>query len=881
MPTTVSVRAVVGGLLVFTSAAVIICSIIPIFVVLKHVAINFVLSGTAAEADKVQFVVSTALQRASLFGDILQRALLSYDQQHHHFNASSASESDGDLSATFWKLAQWSAATVVTKSVRIVMAASMNNSFDSLNSTATRWLVMSSSADASTPPTETNVVRIVNFTSLSLIQSGGGNLVADLGYFDASTTSLAPINTSHPWQYNVSIPLSDLPGLSILFGDLQRSLPSPSSPSISALSSSWRIDETSSTTTLQYVAADVNVLTRRSLFLAVDLPAVTLSSVIASTNISYAGASILFDASTAYVVASNTEDQLSSWNNDNNASSDDGSGIGLQNLIDPRVSPIFHARSVTQQGDVVDGATAVMRCATPCSFLYWAHKGELTLDTNTLGLFDLLFYNFVSVQIVDVKTGGGSRSATAAADALNLRLMETTSEYEVLHVQLRRFEWAVAAPFFLVGVVWIIFMVSVGRALKGLGEAEHNIGLLAQLFVQGGGGKETYAANSDAREENAEKLPHHVGNGSTPAVTSSVFYEIKFMLKAIDGLCRELLLLRAFSGLNTAAGLFQSQAQPVSTEGSSSATALDSLGEDGAAAVSPSTSLTQRTPSSSSPTMPRVMSVPSGRKNMSPNHHHGAVAPLFPTYDLRGLWKVPITSVHISVASLGGGHSDAEVHAADPVRLHQRQCSILSVLQKSTSRFSGASVDHFFGDQFLLHFNAIKRTPKHVLCAMTVLDECLRMIDALDRQTSPSDHQVAGPPNVENTHHKEQCVSMTCGIASSVALCGLMGPAALKTFTVVSNSEPQAAAMTRVAEALHISAVMTWRAVEIARHELQKSSTANTQAKVEKQQRDAPTQKSGHKTYRFFPVARVSLPGESSSGGTPLASTAYTFDYFQ
>lgn len=261
MPTTVSVRAVVGGLFVFTSVAVIICSMIPIFVVLKHVAINFVLSGTAAEADKVQFVVSTALQRASLFGDILQRASFSYDQQQQHqavmFNASSNSVIADEFSGTFWKLAQWSAATVVTRSVRIVMVATINNSFDNINNT-TRWLVMSSSADASsTPPTETSVVRIVNFTSTSLIHSaeseGGGNVVADVGYFDASTTSLAPINTS----------------------------------------------------------------------------------------------------------------------------------------------------------------------------------------------------------------GGGSRGAAAAAAVLNHRLMETTSEYEVIHVQLRRFEWAVAAPFFLVGVVWIIFMVSV------------------------------------------------------------------------------------------------------------------------------------------------------------------------------------------------------------------------------------------------------------------------------------------------------------------------------------------------------------------------------------------------------------------------------------
>lgn len=245
--------------------------------------------------------------------------------------------------------------------------------------------------------------------------------------------------------------------------------------------------------------------------------------------------------------------------------------------------------------------------------------------------------------------------------------------------------------------------------MKGLGEAEHNIGLLARLFVQGGGNGK-YSA-SGAREENVlyndpEKLPQQFGNGATPTATTSVFYEIKFMLKAIDGLCRELLLLRAFSGLNTAAGLFQSQATAsTEEEGSLSVpTALDSLGEDGAAeVVSPSTSLTQRTASSSLPTMPRVMSVPSGRRNMSPgNHHHGA-SPLFPTYDVRGLWKVPTTSVHISVASLGGGHSDAEVHATDPVRLHHRQCSILSVLQKSTSRFSGTSVDHFFGDQFLLH----------------------------------------------------------------------------------------------------------------------------------------------------------------------------------
>ncbi|CUF19486.1 membrane-associated protein, putative [Bodo saltans] len=155
-----------------------------------------------------------------------------------------------------------------------------------------------------------------------------------------------------------------------------------------------------------------------------------------------------------------------------------------------------------------------------------------------------------------------------------------------------------------------------------------------------------------------------------------------------------------------------------------------------------------------------------------------------------GLWRVPVTTIFIGLDPFMFNPQTQEA-----MTIYNSHRAILEVFQKHVAKFAGASLDQFYGNRFLIHFNASGRTPKHALAALSVALGSLREV----------------PDGV------------SFGISSSVSMCGYMGPPSCKVFTVVSNNVTHAGIMTRLAPEFKIlgklRVLLTWRATEVVKLE--------------------------------------------------------------
>jgi hypothetical protein len=170
----------------------------------------------------------------------------------------------------------------------------------------------------------------------------------------------------------------------------------------------------------------------------------------------------------------------------------------------------------------------------------------------------------------------------------------------------------------------------------------------------------------------------------------------------------------------------------------------------------------------------------------------------------------------------------------DPVALHHVHLQILELVQRHVGRFSGGSLDSFFGDRFILHFNAAGRTVGHALAALDV-GLCLSGVAAPGSCASGTrffhfnaagrthGHALAGLSVVADVAPSAAAPGVTLhfGVASAPALCGFLGPSRLKVFTVVSDSVAQAAMMSRIAsKERKAPGFVTWRAAEVAKQQM-------------------------------------------------------------
>ncbi|CUG87660.1 adenylate cyclase, putative, partial [Bodo saltans] len=245
------------------------------------------------------------------------------------------------------------------------------------------------------------------------------------------------------------------------------------------------------------------------------------------------------------------------------------------------------------------------------------------------------------------------------------------------------------------------------------------------------------------------------------------------------------------------------------------------------------------------------------------------------------LWHVPVTTLYGAISGeflCGAGTESEAVTINDPVLALKRQSCVLSLLQRfashpvvaenrnrttstttgrKESKRNGGDVHHFFGDRFLLHFNASSRAPKHSLSAIYTAVNTLYELEK------------------EFKEGEAYCVPLHFGIASSLALCGLMGPETIRVFTVVSPGEQQAAAMSRMTMKVGLPLLMTWRAVEIAKQEQQSiRSVALSRGGGGSDDGDIIPMMPRVVDCKFVPVANVVLPHEPSK----QATTVFTID---
>lgn len=167
-------------------------------------------------------------------------------------------------------------------------------------------------------------------------------------------------------------------------------------------------------------------------------------------------------------------------------------------------------------------------------------------------------------------------------------------------------------------------------------------------------------------------------------------------------------------------------------------------------------------------------------------------------------------------------------------------------------------MDHFFGDRFLVHFNALHRTPKQVSAAVRFVQRCCARLDALQREARIAAYQQQQVHNAADAFlfaHEPRPV--TFGVASGLAVCGFMGPRAMRVFTVVSPCVVQAGVMCRLATTRDLPVLLMWRSVTAARQEQQSSASAD----------NLPTESS---VPVFRAIAKVFLPGESRTHQTTV-----------
>ncbi|CUF19233.1 Hypothetical protein, putative [Bodo saltans] len=223
----------------------------------------------------------------------------------------------------------------------------------------------------------------------------------------------------------------------------------------------------------------------------------------------------------------------------------------------------------------------------------------------------------------------------------------------------------------------------------------------------------------------------------------------------------------------------------------------------------------------------------------------------------RTLWRVPVTSVCARL------HEDFLGDLKNRLQVHFRLSKAFVMIRKNIASIPGVYFPEglVVGDVFACHFNAKGRTPRHMLTALTFLSRCQKDLrEIMEYPTSTA----SGPiPAVDNVDCVPSPLLLVAGVASSIAHCGILGPAHLSSFSVISPGTTQSTFMCRTAYANKLPLALTWRAVDVARQQLAIQKRMPRNDSTAERERD----------YSFQPFAQVIQPGEA-----PNVSHAFTGD---
>ncbi|CUG90965.1 mitogen-activated protein kinase, putative [Bodo saltans] len=507
-------------------------------------------------------------------------------------------------------------------------------------------------------------------------------------------------------------------------------------------------------------------------YLLTSMRGTALSNYLKAMPISQSGSLVLFDLVTRSFVAGSVSDIGASIVNNGTTPR----LTPLSSVRDPRVASIVHASFAAtdaQWGNTPltnTGLYALVTCVTPCTFVYWPHDNTLRQGQfwSRFNL-DVLVHSFVAVRVVDVNDGATHSSSSTTAMVMNLRLMVTVPSDDIVQEYINGVQDSLLISFVVICGLCILTTIVAHFVFAALSYMEQDILGLAWVFLFS-------PMESHVR-------PHLDGekqqSGDVNLAMMSVFKEYSRIWSALKALSRALYTLRAFSPAVVTTPAVSHSATTVSNKEVSTIGAGVSRG-----AVSPSESSSLRGSISS----PQAIAI------------DGSQSPKFieVPYSLNrnaniessGLWHVPVTSMFVVMDPFM-----FDPQTEDPMAIHTNHKVILEAFQKFVGQVPGASIDQFYGNRILIHLNASGRAHKHVLSALSIALKTLRVVP--------------------------QGVSV--GVSSSVSLCGYMGPAACKVFTVVSTNVPHAAVMARLVPQLKtlgdLRMLLTWRAVEAAQQE--------------------------------------------------------------
>ncbi|CUG85339.1 transmembrane protein, putative [Bodo saltans] len=584
------------------------------------------------------------------------------------------------------------------------------------------------------------------------------------------------------------------------------------------------------TSALLTYGGPVNVSTvsdpaRRHQVLSVNVRGETLSTHFSNmTCLRVRGAvAILIDAVSASFIAGSISDPTGAYISGRPAL------VNVTALRDPKINRILHATATGMDAGTMSGAHALLTCTLPCLFTYWPHLDELRSGQAVVPM-GVVWYPFTTVYVsqVDFNTG----------HLLDLRLIMAVPSEKIIGEFIAGVQSSLYYPAATIVWVTVVVVIIVSVLFRELTEVERRIRKLAfhllpepplsQRCCSCDGGDECCPHTSSSS-------PSVVGvKGATNEQQKSddqrVFCELDRMIVAIQALSRELFTLRAFT-----TGMMPRPSATIEGQqwrSDNSDTAVLSYSCDA--------EISRRSFAAAYRCVPYDISV-------------------------NTTWRVPVTTIY---AQVGAEFVGALRHA--PYVVHERLRRVLGIFQKHVRRTPGASLDACNGDTFVIHFNASGRTPRHALAALNLCMKCVVDARTLANQYHLHDDVMninsLGSSNISSSGRE---IPLACGIASAVAMCGLMGPPSMKSFTVVSFCESQAMFLCRIAKKDGQPILLTWRSVDFALQQMQKVCKPTTSgtplaaslSPVDPFNDDDRSQEDIHSFY-FIPFAHAYLPGE-------------------
>ncbi|CUG90634.1 membrane-associated protein, putative, partial [Bodo saltans] len=490
----VSIKVVAGALLLIAFLGATLCAVIPTIASLQDDVRGFVASAAESAADQVQFVFAERLHTVQVFGNALHKAARTHDLLH-------------DLQP--WSFIEWAGAMTVAQDLSIVLART-----DDRGILLAPYNTMNFIGGVPIP----GYVRVSNYTL-------PGSYV-DSGFF--SYTTLQPYNQTQPWvRTSMSVKFSQQKYAA------QLANPNRSTPMV-WLSLTPRVASQQLVASVIIYGGPITVNSavdpgNRHQLLSLRIRGEALGKFFVTTGVSPTGIALLIDAATSYFVAGSISDPTGRFVN--------GSGqlINISQLQDPRIAPIIRASSSSASSF----SSRLLTCPPPCSFTYWPHSGVLLEDgTGSVGILDILLYQFTAVRVVQVSAVIGG--------ALDLRLVATVPSRDVIGTLVSSLQWSLFRPIVAMLGVCIVVIVAVALVFRELTVVEKDILQMANVFEG-----HPITAKQDAREEDSSR--ESGASQTRRRLIPVVFKEISAITAAVNTLTRELYTLKAFTtiGCNT------------------------------------------------------------------------------------------------------------------------------------------------------------------------------------------------------------------------------------------------------------------------------------------------------------------------------------------